>query len=117
MSDLEQLLREWLVGTGIGLLELRTPEHTIILRSAEPAAIRAPSLGVFLHGHPSTEGLLARAGQTVRKGDAVGLLRIGALLLPVLAPHDGVIVDHLAEDGVIVGYGAPLLRLQPHEGS
>jgi acetyl-CoA carboxylase biotin carboxyl carrier protein len=117
MSDLEQRLTEWLVGTGIGLLELRTPEHTIILRPAEPAPIRAPSLGVFLHGHPSTGTALARPGQAVRKGDAVGLLRIGALLLPVLAPRDGVIADHLAEDGVIVGYGSPLLRLQSQAGS
>jgi biotin carboxyl carrier protein len=52
----------------------------------------------------------------VRKGDAIGLLRIGALLLPVLAPHDCVIADHLAEDGVVVGYGAPLFRLRPQEG-
>jgi len=48
----------------------------------------------------------------VRAGDPLGLLRIGALLIAVVAPRDGVVDRMLAADGALVGYGAPLARLR-----
>jgi acetyl-CoA carboxylase biotin carboxyl carrier protein len=49
----------------------------------------------------------------VRAGQTLGLLQIGALLLPVTAPHDGAVVGTLVPHGAAVGYGTPLLQLQP----
>ncbi|VTU23586.1 acetyl-CoA carboxylase, biotin carboxyl carrier protein [Variovorax sp. SRS16] len=118
-AELEQLTA-WLAQTDIGLLELRMPGGTVRLDNPRPAAratapgtaIAAPSVGVFLHGHPLAEGPLVRAGECVRAGQPVGLLRIGPLLLPVAAPRDGVVAAMRAADGTLVGYGTALVELQ-----
>ena len=45
-------------------------------------------------------------------GQAVGLLQIGPLLLPVTAPLAGVVAAVLAAEGHAVGYGTALVELQ-----
>jgi acetyl-CoA carboxylase biotin carboxyl carrier protein len=130
-AALVEQLTAWLADTDIELLELRTSTESIQLHrdgigitrgpapcgptiaTAAELGVTAPSLGVFLHRHPLRDRALARPGQPVRAGDPVGLLRIGALLLPVPAPVDGVLLDVLVEDGKTVGFGAVLARLQP----
>jgi biotin carboxyl carrier protein len=42
----------------------------------------------------------------------VGLLQIGPLLLPVIAPVAGRVARRLADDGATVGFGAPLIEFQ-----
>ncbi len=120
-------LAAWLAGTDIGLLELRTPQGTLRLgrqgdnivelpaEEAEPehSPIHAPSLGVFLHSHPLAAAPLARIGERVEAGQAVGVLKIGPLLLPVTAPQAGIVDGIHAADGLAVGYGTPLLDLLP----
>ncbi|NVM87037.1 acetyl-CoA carboxylase biotin carboxyl carrier protein [Variovorax sp. SG517] len=126
MQDVSRLVA-WLAGTDIGLLELRTPEGTLRLarqgdeivelpqdeEEIEPVPIKAPSLGVFLHGRPLATAPLARTGARVEAGQALGLLKIGPLLLPVTAPRAGVVDGIHVADGVAVGYGTPLLDLHP----
>ena len=125
-------LTNLLEGTDIGLLELTTPGETVRLRRDEragpqpaspaqsdvggadapgPLTVKAPSVGVFRRAHPMHDEALARPGQDVRAGEAVGLIEVSALLVHVTAPRDGVVLDVLAEDGDVVGYGAPLVRL------
>ncbi|WP_426390185.1 acetyl-CoA carboxylase biotin carboxyl carrier protein [Variovorax sp. R-27] len=120
-------LAAWLAGTDIGLLELRTPQGTLRLgrqgdeiielpdEEAEPEllAIRAPSLGVFLHSHPLATTPLVRTGRRVEAGQTIGLLKIGPLLLPVTAPQAGIVDSIHAADGLAVGYGAQLFDLHP----
>lgn len=130
-----QQLSAWLAATDIGLLELRGPEGHLCLRNdgarvevvqdAAPAAARtqlaeapsrvatAASVGVFLHRHPLRDAPLAAPGAAVRAGQTLGLLQIGALLLPVAAPHDGIVAGTLVAHGTSVGYGTPLVELQP----
>lgn len=127
-----RMLTDLLEGTSIGLLELTTPEETVRLRrdreagpqpaspvqsdteradAPGPLTVKAPSVGVFRHAHPMHGEALARPGQDVRAGEAVGLMEVGTLLVHVTVPRDGVVLDVLAEDGEVVGYGAPLVRL------
>lgn len=120
-------LAAWLAGTDIGLLELRTPQGTLRLgrqgddivelpaeeAEPEPLSIHAPSVGVFLHSHPLAATPLARIGQRVEAGQTVGLLKIGPLLLPVTAPQAGIVDGVHAADGLAVGYGTPLVDLNP----
>lgn len=132
----------WLADTDIGLFELRTAHGHIRLRrhpggggfvdetvspgagddaasavavAAPPAlsVIAAPSVGLFLHQHPLRATPLAPTGTTVQAGQVVGLLQIGALLLAVAAPQAGVVASVLVAHGSPVGYGTPLLELQP----
>ena len=125
MTGAEQvaLYSGWLEGTDIALLELTTGQETIRLRSdpagsaqaAEPttdvATIPAPSVGIFRRAHPLRTAPLVRPGQRVDAGDAIGLLQIGALLVHVLAPHAGTVLDVIAEDGAAIGYGGALMHL------
>ncbi|BEP38755.1 hypothetical protein GmRootV59_51640 (plasmid) [Variovorax sp. V59] len=122
-------LAAWLAGTGIGLLELRTPQGTLRLgrqgndivelpaevteAETELVSVHAPSVGVFLHSHPLAAAPLVRIGQRVDAGQAVGLLKIGPLLLPVTAPQAGIVGGIHVADGLAVGYGAPLVDLHP----
>lgn len=120
-------LAAWLANTDIDLLELRTPQGTLRLgrqgddivelameeAEEEPIHVQAPSVGVFLHSHPLATVPFARVGQRVQTGQALGLLKIGPLLLPVTAPQPGIVDNIHAADGMAVGYGTPLIDLHP----
>lgn len=121
-------LAAWLANTDIGLLELRTPTGTLRLgrqgdnivelpeeetEEAESVQVKAPSVGTYLHSHPSAAGALASVGQRVNTGQVIGLLNIGPLLLPVTAPQTGVVDAIHVANGVAVGYGTVLIDLHP----
>jgi acetyl-CoA carboxylase biotin carboxyl carrier protein len=116
---------------GIGRIELSEPGFSLRLaivaqpvaeapRAAAVApakteppqkAVRSPCIGVFRLVHPATGRLVAEPGKAVREGETVGVLQAGPLLRAVTAPMDGVLGEALAEDGTVVGYGAPLYLL------
>jgi acetyl-CoA carboxylase biotin carboxyl carrier protein len=133
--DQLQQLSAWLAATDVALLELRGPDEHLRLRhdgtrvevveddapptqegpSANAGRIVATaiSVGVFLHHHPLQQTPLARSGTRVRAGQTLGLLQIGSLLLPVSVPQAAVVTGPLVEHGETVGYGTPLIELQP----
>ena len=131
IDDIRQL-STWLAATDIELLELRGPDHQLCLRregaqvvvvtpqetadehAGPPLSVSASSVGVFLHGHPLGRAALVRAGERVSAGQVLGLLKIGALLLPVEAPQDGIVQQPLAADGATVGFGTPLFEMSAH---
>ena len=39
------------------------------------------------------------------------MLQVGALLIHVASPADGIVLDVLAADGAAVGYGTALVRI------
>ncbi|MGZ5194495.1 MAG: acetyl-CoA carboxylase biotin carboxyl carrier protein [Ramlibacter sp.] len=128
IDDVRQL-SAWLAATDIELLELRGPDHHLCLRregeqvvvvTAEehaqkraepPLVVSAASVGVFLQGHPLRPEALIRAGERVRAGQVLALLKIGALLLPVSAPRDGIALRPLVAHGTTVGFGTPLFEM------
>ena len=135
-----QQLSAWLAATDIALLELRGPGGHIRLRhdgasvdlveDAAPATADEPpahaprltvaacSVGVFLHSHPLHTAPLVRPGTHVRAGQPLGLLQIGSLLLPVVATQDATLIGALVAHGETVGFGTPLIELEPlHEAS
>jgi len=130
-SDRVRQLVDWLSETDIARLELRGPGESICLQREggrivvaqdEPAlatedapsvAATAASVGVFLHRHPLRDAAIAETGTAVRCGQIVGLLQIGALLLPVTSPCDGVVAAMLLEHGATAGYGERLVELHP----
>jgi acetyl-CoA carboxylase biotin carboxyl carrier protein len=131
-AGLTPQLSAWLAATDIDGLELRGPGvqlrlrreglRVVALRPSEPLApapaaaartLVAPTVGIFLHRHPLHEAPLAAPGSAVQAGQVLGLLRIGALLLPVPAPEDGTLLAHACADGALAGYGTPLLHWIP----
>lgn len=116
----------WLAEAGIDSLELSGPDRELRLGrtvqqrlQAKPTdtaravthAVRAPMVGNPLHSHPMRRVPLAPRGSLVRAGQTVALLQIGALLVPIDASCDGVVVEVMAEEGALVGFGAEITRL------
>ena len=126
-----QQLTEWLAGTDIAVLELRTPDMQVRLgrgagpskdvpvapppasQAGTPNVVKSGSVGVFLPAHPLDAAPLAPVGTRVAAGQTVALLRVGALLLPVNADVAGTVMAVPAAPGQPVGYGSALLELQP----
>lgn len=86
--------------------------------SADPAPAPPPARGIDSDGpgrlrlaDPAGGAPFVTEGATVRDGQLVALLEVGAALLPVHARASGRIAAVLAADGEIVGYGTPLFRL------
>lgn len=125
-------LADWLQGTGITLLELSGPHQRVRLRrdaagavselppaavaapdapAPEAAIVRAGCVGVLLHAHPLRDEPLVRVGQEVAAGQALALLKIGLVLLPVPAPRAGTVRRIVAAHATAVGFGTPLLEL------
>ena len=130
-------LSEWLAATDIAILELTGPGQVIRLRRTAgdgitteisdgnaqdgeaqdshdiPATVvRAGSVGVVLHAHPLRDEPLVRAGQRVSAGQALVLLQVGKVLLPVCAPRDATVIRHVADHHSVAGYGTPLVELE-----
>ena len=125
----------WLTEAGIDRLELSGPNGRLRLGRAgpQPAApgdaaaeidlaeaeihprrsftVKAPAAGILLHRHPMQETSLAARGSRIRAGQAVALLKIGALLLPIDAPRDGTVTDLMVQHGALVGYGTEIIEL------
>lgn len=81
------------------------------LPAAPGEAVVAPHAGAFGLPYPGAETALPRL---VSRGEIVGLLQIGPLLRPVIAPEDGILERALVPPGTIVGYGDPLFRFRRH---
>lgn len=72
--------------------------------------VRSSGIGLFRRRHPLSQQSGLQAGDNARKGEILALLQLDELLLPVLADRDGVVGRFLAEDGDLIGYGAPLIE-------
>src|SRR5688572_29311007 len=120
-TDMVSQLSEWLAGTDINLLELSGPGKTILLRrngatietetptqnipsvATTFTVVRAGSVGIVLHSHPSRTESLARVGQNVVAGQTLALLKIGLILLAVQAPRPGTVARIVAAHQGAVG--------------
>ena len=67
--------------------------------------------GSFLTRHPLRDEPLAAAGVRVAAGQALGLIQVGDLLVPVYAPRDGVVEATLRENGALVGLRRPIVHV------
>jgi acetyl-CoA carboxylase biotin carboxyl carrier protein len=75
--------------------------------------VHTESAGVFVATHPMRSAPFAKVGDFVKKNDILGLLKIRHIYAPITAPVDGVVTQIVATDGVLVGFGAPVLRIDP----
>lgn len=75
-------------------------------------SITAPYFGHLLLCNPVTMETFAPIGSSVCKGAIVAILQIDDLTLPVTASDNGTVVQILAKDGDLVGYGQPILKIQ-----
>ncbi len=124
-NDQAAVVAGWLAGTDIAMLELSGPDGqwlirneggktTLTITSTRPAlAVSAPHAGVFLTHHPLQRHPVVEPETLVAQGQLVGLLQVGVLLVPVVAPQDGIFVNYSSADRSLVGYATPLFELRP----
>jgi acetyl-CoA carboxylase biotin carboxyl carrier protein len=73
---------------------------------------KADVAGHFLAAHPWQDKPFVAPGQRIEAGAIVGLVEIGLLYAPVVAPAAGTVDAVIAETGATVGYGTPIVRIR-----
>ncbi|MDN4982975.1 acetyl-CoA carboxylase biotin carboxyl carrier protein subunit [Bradyrhizobium arachidis] len=126
-------LAQILAKSGVDTIEIEEPGLTLklvvdtgirIATSATPAATDAPIndhsiiakadvAGHFLAAHPWQDKPFVVPGQRIEAGAIVGLVKVGLLYAPVVAPAAGTVDAVIAETGAMVGYGTPIVRIRP----
>lgn len=127
------LLAQILENSGVDTIEIEEPGLTLKLvvdtrsrteASALPGAATAAAddhfvmakadvAGHFSAGHPWQDKPFVAPGQRIEAGATLGLVKIGLLYAPVVAPIAGIVDAVVAETGAMVGYGTPIVRILP----
>lgn len=100
--------------------EADSPTAHFIGRKAEEAKqdkgagkeVKAPFVGTFYRSPSPQEKPFVTAGQSVKKGEVVGIIEAMKLMNEIVAPQDGVIDEVLAEDGAMVEYNQTLMTFK-----
>ena len=132
LTDIERLA-QILERSGVDAIEIEEPGQSLKLvmdtanrMAASPAlaatagsatdhsiVAKADVAGHFLAAHPWRDKPFVAPGQPVEAGTIVGLVKIGLLYVPVIAPAAGTIDAVIAETGAMVGYRTPIVRIHP----
>lgn len=83
--------------------------------AATPAAgatIDAPLVGTFYVASAPGEAPFVKPGDTVHKGQTIGLIEAMKMINEIPAPCDCVIESLVAQDGALVGFGDPLFQIR-----
>lgn len=81
--------------------------------AAEPdgKAVKAPLVGVFYTAPSPDAAPFVQVGDSVKKGQTIGIIEAMKLMNEVEADMDGVVTEICVENGAIVEYGQPLIML------
>lgn len=128
-----EALTEMLSAAGVEGLEISTPNAQLRLVISVPETVRtspsavalkptnatssttvkAPIAGHFHVSHPSLASGACQCPRSVVASDVIGFIRIGQILVPVLAGRTGLLTRQLAEQDALVGFGDVLFELEP----
>jgi acetyl-CoA carboxylase biotin carboxyl carrier protein len=78
--------------------------------------VLSPSVGVFYQAPEPDAAPFVSVGDTVARGQQVGIVEVMKLMLPVEADRAGRVAEIVARDGAEVEYGEPLLLLADPAG-
>ena len=76
-------------------------------------AVTSPMVGVFYRAPAENAEPFVKVGDTVRKGDVVGIIEAMKLMNEVICDTDGVVEEICAENAQTVDYGCVLMRIRP----
>jgi acetyl-CoA carboxylase biotin carboxyl carrier protein len=131
MADIERLAQILQI-SGIDAIEIEEPGQSLkIVMDTAPAVAASPTVaaaasatddssiiakadvaGHFLAAHPWRGKPFVAPGQSIEAGAIVGLVKVGLLYVPVVAPATGTVDAVIAETGMTVGYGTPIARIR-----
>jgi KipI family sensor histidine kinase inhibitor len=97
--------------------ETGTPVHHTdpARQTGGETVVTAPVLGVFYRRSAPDQLVLAEEGAVVAADQTLALLEVMKTYHEVRAPHAGVLIAFLVEDGHFVEYGQPIAQLAPLE--
>jgi biotin carboxyl carrier protein len=125
-------LTDMLTDAGVDGVEITTPEGQVRIivsaraRSAISVAdtvcsskaavskvvVKAPIAGHFCFSHPSLPAETENFPRLVAADDVIGFIRIDHILIPVVAGRNGSLVNQLAVQDALVGFGDPLFEIE-----
>lgn len=88
------------------------PENDTANHNIQGVEIRAKVAGTFYRAPSPESEPFVQVGQTVRKGDTVGMIEAMKMMNDIIAPADGEIVEIIAKNEELVGYDDVLLILK-----
>ena len=74
--------------------------------------IKAPLVGTFYVASAPGEAPFVQPGDTVHKGQTIGLIEAMKMINEITALCDCVIESLVAQDGALVGFGDPLFQIR-----
>lgn len=75
--------------------------------------ITSPMVGTFYSsGTEGGEAFIA-VGDTIKKGQVVGIVEAMKLMNEIKSPYDGVVVEILAKNKDMIGFGQELVKIRP----
>lgn len=74
--------------------------------------VKAPFVGTFYQAPSPEEKPFVTPGQSVKKGEVIGIIEAMKMMNEIVAPQDGVIAAILVEDGSLVEYNQVLMTLK-----
>ena len=80
--------------------------------SENAVELKAPLAGVFYRASKPDEKPYVEAGQTVKKGDTVGLMEAMKMISEIPSPCDGKVLSIEAEDGKFAEYDSVIMKIE-----
>ena len=74
--------------------------------------IKSPLVGTFYNASSPDAAPFVQAGDTVKKGQVLGIIEAMKLMNEIESEVDGVIAEVLVKNGEMVDYGKPLFRVK-----
>ena len=78
----------------------------------EGHVVRSPMVGTFYSSQSPGQPALAKLGQTVKVGDAIGIVEAMKMFNPIDSEYAGTILKILVENGAPVEFDQPLMVIQ-----
>lgn len=88
------------------------PKELVQAADANLKEILAPIVGTFYASPSPDEKPFVEVGQSVKKGDVVGIIEAMKLMNEVVADEDGVVEEILVQDQSFVEYHQVLMKLK-----
>lgn len=86
-----------------------TPSGAASANEQEGTPVKAPLAGVFYRAPSPDAGPFVKKGQTVRKGEVVGIIEAMKMMNEITAPVSGVVKEINTENSAFAQYGDVLM--------
>ncbi|MCR4944942.1 MAG: hypothetical protein K5986_11005 [Clostridium sp.] len=75
-------------------------------------AVKSPMVGVFYRSSSPEAEVFVKEGDTIKKGDVIGVIEAMKLINEVTSEFDGEVVEVCCENKTNVEYGQPLVKIK-----